>query len=221
MRCIIAAAGNGDRWGDYLGLRKHQVPINGVPIIKRTIDQFQSAGITPLVLCHPDHVYEYAGARYTTVVPDPDSSIHKVASSSSLWSSTDRTLLVFGDVYFSNRAFRRLLKDDGHWTVYGRIGKAKYGKKLHSLFAISVHPADHDFLVQSFQEFRAIDVSGRVPSGGRLLYWYQHVTGQRFHPTDLVDKGHFIRINDVTDDVDKPSHYNQLKRAVAKARGAK
>lgn len=218
MKVIIAAAGHGHRWGGHLGIRKHQAPIDGMPILQRLIDQFTDAGVRPVVLCHPDHPYDYPGADYTTITPDDTSSIAKISSSHHLWCPHGRTLVVFGDVYFSPAGFAALLPDPPHWTVYGRIGRSRYSRrKRHSLFGLSFSPDEHDQIWSTCVQIAQLDRAGEIPSGGRLLYWYQHVTGQPLHPTMLTDEGHWVQISDETDDVDKPSHYEMLRRAVRAA----
>ena len=42
MKYIIMADGEGKRWKNYNGLPKHLIPVDGEPIIKRTIDQIRS-----------------------------------------------------------------------------------------------------------------------------------------------------------------------------------
>lgn len=220
MKVIIAAAGEGKRWAMHLGIRKHQAPINGVPIIQRQVEQFNAAGIRPLILCHPDHPYDYPGADYTTVTPDPVASIDKVLSSRDLWSDNERTLIVFGDVYFSDAGFASVSRPPADWTVYGRRGRSPYNDQLHALFALSFSPGHHDFIERTCEEIAAMDRRGAMPveNCGRLLYWYQHVTGQPLHPTDLEDRGHWVQIRDETDDADKPSHYRMLQASVEEGR---
>ena len=37
MRIVILCAGDATRWGGYLGLPKHLVPIHGEPLLHRTV----------------------------------------------------------------------------------------------------------------------------------------------------------------------------------------
>lgn len=50
-RVLILCAGDGERWGEYLGVPKQLAPIRGVPLLLRTAGQVVSHfGVLPVVV---------------------------------------------------------------------------------------------------------------------------------------------------------------------------
>ena len=64
MKYIIMADGEGKRWKNYNGLPKHLIPVDGEPIIKRTIDQIRSIDDRgDIIITSHNESYEFEGAK--------------------------------------------------------------------------------------------------------------------------------------------------------------
>lgn len=61
MQYIIMADGEGKRWGDYLGIPKHLVKINGEPLIARTVRLLKENGVTDIIITSRDSRYDFEG----------------------------------------------------------------------------------------------------------------------------------------------------------------
>lgn len=214
MRVIIPAAGLGERWAMYGGIRKHQAKVAKEPILARQIRLWNAVGVRPLVLVHPDYPYDYQDADYEAVDPG-GSSIGKITSSRPWWSDTEDTVISFGDVYYTYPGFEQLLPPRGEWTVFGRLHRYQYGAKGRSFFGLRFRPADAPEVEAIAAEVERLDNAGElVPSHGRLGVFYRIGTGQSPIARLLADRGHLVTIDDITDDIDKPEHLKLLRRAV-------
>jgi choline kinase len=104
VRAVIIAGGEGKRWNDYLGVPKHLVSIEKETLLQRTVRQLNEAGVFEIYIVGPnDYRYRIEGTKLyepQTFYNDLDSD--KMLSSSYLWSTKQRNLILFGDVFFTD-----------------------------------------------------------------------------------------------------------------------
>ena len=207
MRIIIPCAGTALRWGDYLGKPKHLITIEGEVLLKRTIRQFRHSG----------HIFVVGlDARYDL----PDSTLYvprlysdnldadKVLSSVDLWSKTDRTLLLFGDVWFSTDAVETIVSWPVHGVrFFGRENPSSItGSPWGELFGVSFWPDNHDSMNAHVAEALEAHRAGQT---NRSSLWEIYRASQAIDlNTHQVDGG-FTEINDWTDDFDFPIDYDK------------
>lgn len=210
-RIIIVAAGNSKRWNDYGGIPKHLVPIENVPLIHRTINQLMQAGMTDLVLVAYDD--RYGTCRLVVTKPTesilPDTGIgHSYAH----WCYTGRTIVIFGDVVFSNEAISILLKEhpsnDVMW--YGRLGASTTtGHAWKEMFAMSFWPTNIPALLRRIEIVRTLKEKDKKMMGAA---WPLHSL-QAFGSAGRWERSKWlIEIDDLTDDMDTPDDYAEWKR---------
>lgn len=208
MRVIIAAAGGQSKWDWYLGVPSHLAPVNGQPLLARTVAQ-------ALKLTADVHVTTPEDERYAPVckgatrhiVPEP--GISEYDSTRSLWSPNERTILLYGDVYFTDRALKTIASySRRQYRCFGRYGPSRYtGCRYGEVFAASWWPAQH----QQMDEFlaRVADLRARRevtrPTAWMLLRCWQRTPLDRHQ----VSPRWFTEINDWTDDFDYPQDYDQ------------
>lgn len=208
---IIVAGGEAKRWKNYLDTPKHLIEIDGVPILDRTIEQIK--------VHEPDDFYIVSNKILTRSVKrtspenNPEySEANKIFSSRKLWSSDGRTIILFGDTYFTNEALEKIMghKEPGFW-VFGRPFESSItGKPYGEIFAFTFYPEsipDIEFCLDRVTslEKRMVIRKANVWSLYRAMLKI---------PDDLMDlhivseKG-FVNINDWTEDFDYPVDYDR------------
>ncbi|MEO8625621.1 MAG: NTP transferase domain-containing protein [Candidatus Limnocylindrales bacterium] len=205
-RVIVIAAGAGNRWGNYGGTPKHFAPVQGEPTIARTVRLFADAG--DIWIVGSDERYRLPGTHLH--VPEHrsvDFEADRFTNSRHLWSPSGRTLLLLGDVWFSDEAAATIKAWRGpDWQWFCRFGKSEMtGCSRPEGFAFALWPAHHqlaeDALVRIVEERREgllHRAQGwelyRAMAGALDLRW-------------MRDHGHATRIDDLTQDFDYPQDY--------------
>ena len=142
---IIIAAGSATRWGNHMGVPKHLIVIEGEPILYRTVRLLKERGVKNIYVVGPpdDPRYEVPGSKL--YIPTKDRSNHdadKFLNSSPLWNLSGRTIVFYGDVYFTEEAMDTIINwYDMKWTLFARFGASKFtGTKWGECFAQSFYP---------------------------------------------------------------------------------
>lgn len=156
-RVLILAAGPNLGW--HGPERRHMVVVpydmnylqdpQLLPLIHRTQQQCLGYGIAPIVVTQLDNI-DYA-------LPYPEDLFALPAKptrgweqewdgSREYWSTTERTVILLGDTYYSGAFIHALLSDDtDHWHFYARFEpneRKPYGEGL----AWVIHPSAHEHL---------------------------------------------------------------------------
>lgn len=199
MRVIIPAAGEGERWAAHGGITKHEALIGRERIIDRLVRQV--SGHTDNILVIGSLRVAKASVRKPRLDP-AKRDIDKIASSRHLWSTEERTLILFGDVVLTDWAAGRILEDDHEgWRVYGRHGASEEtGKRYGELFALSVMPEAHALLDDLIERTAALN------GPNRLWHLYRMGVGLNVW-ADVPPTTNFFHINDYSDDVDTPEEW--------------
>jgi choline kinase len=144
MRAIIIAAGEGSRWGEYLGIPKHLAEVEGEPVLYRTVRLLKQNGVSEIIIVGPmDLRYKLDDVNLFVPVKHPEyADADKFLSSEILWNTNGRTITLFGDVFFSEEAITKIISCNREtWTVFGRqFGSIFTGTKYGEIFAHSFFP---------------------------------------------------------------------------------
>jgi hypothetical protein len=211
MRAIIAAAGGQSKWNEHLGVPSHLCPLTrhgNQPLVHRTIEQVR--GYTPdVTITTPDD------DRYNSVAPMCVRSVvtgehpSEYAATRHLWNEDGRTVLLLGDVFFSEQAMLQIMFDTRRqYMVYGRYRKSAItGTPYGEIFAASWWPEEHERLDRTIKMVHDVRASGAVtrPPGWMILRAYQGTPLNRH----LVLSDWFTEIDDETDDIDFPADYDR------------
>lgn len=206
MRVIIAAAGGDKAWNGHLDVPRHMVPVGGEPLLQRTIRQAVAFTEDVHVTTPDDDRYRVVGAiRH---VREPGES--EYASTRDLWSEDSRTVLLLGDVYFTDRAMSTICGDRRRgFRAYGRRGASHLtGTPYGELFAASWWPEHHEQMDRRLATVHAARSAGAVtrPPGWMLLRAWQGTPLDRH----IVKRGRFFtQIDDLTDDIDTAADYQR------------
>jgi len=216
MRALIIAAGEGSRWGDYLGIPKHLAKVDGEPILYRTVRLLKENGVSEIIIIGPMYMrYWVDDVNLFVPVKNPEyADADKFLSSEMLWNATGRTITVFGDVFFSEEAMTKIVScDRTTWTVFGRPSGSKFtGTPYGEIFAHSFFPNDilkHkeclEILVDAVKKKDA-----KKGSGWEHYKVMQGIRGRDIRRSKIIIDENFVEIDDWTEDFDFPEDYDNF-----------
>lgn len=197
---IIMADGLSKRWGTTC---KHLLFVNGIPLIARTVRQLKSNNLDNITLICPDSFRLVPELSRTTTISngynltEDRPLLDGILRTKPLWS--DKTLILLGDVCFSNDAIKLLCEHDCNYSLFGRQGGNKTtGKSAGELFAVRFLFSDWGAVIMDMEN---------VLSCGKGKLWDLH----RYSSLDIHS------IDDYTDDTDSIEAYTQFWKKLEKA----
>lgn len=220
-RVMILAAGEGSRWENYRGTPKHLTTIEDEVLLERTCRQFLRY-TDDVIVVGADSRYEVSGTTlYIPPAPKPKwQDMAKFWSSHERWGSK-RTVLAFGDVYYTDDAVKTIMENKDEWHCFLRKGPSSFtGCEWKEIFAFAFNGTQN----QRFREKIMKSIAQKTaPSGGgwqllRELVWDTH--------NYLFDNPYYTNIDDWTEDFDFPidlTHWefnrkNALKKTSSSSR---
>ena len=209
-RAIIICAGEASRWGNHLDTPKHLIEIEGERILNRTVRLLNERGIKDVhvVVKEQDDRYSIEGSRLAIVKPDyeKNADADKFLSSQDLWNTNGRTIVLYGDVYFSDQAMNTICNHNkSEWTLFCRPGPSKItGTPWGECFAQSFINRD------IYRHRTALERIARLYKEGILKRCggWEHYRAMVNRPDEAM-RAHamttnFVEIDDWTDDFDYP-----------------
>lgn len=207
-RAVIMAAGTGERWADYAGGPKHFLEIDGEQLLPRLVRQLRDKAEI-VVSGPPDPRYKLADAALWVPYANPanhegDAHLGTVP----VWDHEGRTILLFGDCWYSDAAMETILGYGGtDWRYFCRFEPSELtGKPWGEGWAWSFYPGSIPDILAAWQR-----VIGLVDSGvlWRCNGWehYRAMCGlpDEQMPIDFHgDYGQATVIDDWTEDFDFP-----------------
>jgi molybdopterin-guanine dinucleotide biosynthesis protein A len=199
VRVIIAAAGEGERWNNYRNTPKHLATIEDEVILNRIVKQF-SRYTDDIIIIGKDERYKVEGTTLFSPQEGDWYDFAKIYSSNQLWSDT-RTVIVFGDVYFTDDAVDKIMTDQNEYRFFLRKGPSKYTGKGHKeIFAIAFSGGMNQKIKTYIQELVDKKQTG---AGAWRLYLHMHNIQNTRNIEECFKAGGYTEINDWTDDFDK------------------
>lgn len=214
MRAIIIAAGDATRWGNHLNTPKHLVEVDGEPILNRTVRLLNNNGVTDIHIVGPnDDRYKITGTSLFIPVKNPNyHGVDKFLNSEGLWSKCSRTLVMYGDVFYTDEAIKTIVEFQGtDWTLFCRFSGSKIsGGKYGECFVQSFYPKDINLHKEKLLlVVESVNNRNLKKSGGWEHYRAMNeVTGRELRKHNQYNKC-FI-IDDFTDDFDYPEDYDEF-----------
>ncbi len=204
-RLLIMAGGKEERWRNHLGTHKHLVSIHGERLLDRTVRMLRERGAADIMIVAKYPEYDVA---CTQRVHPHDEHRGAVVSSRDFWSGTQRTTVVFGDVYFTDAAMDRICNmSSPQCTFIGRSRRSRItGCPYQELFGLSLVPESHRRVSQSIERVKQALADGeiRICPGWSI---YRHLQG--LHLRDKRCPANFLNIDDFTEDFDVPEDYER------------
>jgi hypothetical protein len=200
-RCIIICAGEATRWDNYLDVPKHLIEIGGETILQRTVrllNKYEGLDIF-VVGKNDDDRYKIPGSTYYEADLNPENvDADKFLSSQSLWNEDGRTIVFYGDVWFTEEAIDTIIMHTGtDWVLFSNDKEC---------FAQSFYPEHIEEHRNALYRIRDDFKSGVIKRCGGWEH-YRAMTGT---PLDKHEfRGRNIKIYDLTDDFDFPWEYDE------------
>jgi hypothetical protein len=218
----VIAGGDGTRWDAYLGVPKHLAPVLGEPIIHRTQRLLAMAGVHDVRVISTDARFPRHGGVLEPPVgyESAGGGVKKFLDSSHAWNPEGRTLVLYGDVFFTEDAIREIvLGEPADWTLYCRFADSRYTGCVHpECFAQSFLPHHHAEHLRALQDVARWFAAGSLKRAGG----WEHYRRMLGYPIQQMGRGlrrdpgrRRVVIDDWTDDFDRPSDYEEFVRRYA------
>jgi choline kinase len=196
-RIIIAAAGEGRRWNNFRNIPKHLITIENEKLLHRIYKQFRHFS-DDIVIISSDERYAIEGATLKPPMIGDWLDFGKIYSSNYLWSD-EKTIIVFGDVYFTDEAVQTIMSNRDPYKFFMRKGPSKYTGKGHKeIFAFSFEGSMNEEIKKHIKDL--IDIKQGGAGAWRLYLHMNNIT----HSRDYFKGDGYVEINDWTDDFDYP-----------------
>jgi hypothetical protein len=213
--CIVLCGGNNSRWGKYKNThRKHLVEIESEILLNRTLRLVAAFNPDRTVVVVNKCDLELYSSKLSfhaelygikPVVPC-QTEAYKFLSSKELWNRAGRTIVLLGDVWFSEEAMAKIFNDAGEeWTAFGRAGASRYtGCPYGEIFAQRFTCfAEHG---ENLARLNAMYLKGTCmrPASGWAHYQLMIGSSPNIHTVGP----RFVEIDDFTEDFDCPEDYD-------------
>ncbi|MCP3684950.1 MAG: NTP transferase domain-containing protein [bacterium] len=200
---IIIAAGDGTRWNNHLDVPKHFIPIEGEPLIKRTIRLLRERSIEGIHVVGPDD--DRYRIPYTDLfIPvKQGGGLDKFLNSAELWNKEGRTLVIYGDVYFTDEAMDTIINyEEKEWRLFCSFNHGE-------CFAQSFYPEHIEEHYKTLKNVAKMESDGGLTCVGGWSH-YRRMCGI---DTDIHGNyGRCIPIEDLTNDFDCAEDYTKFMK---------
>ena len=207
---LILAGGDGTRWKNYRGAPKHLVTIEGERLLNRTARQClkYSSNVTIVGI---DERYRVMDT--TLFVPEHPTykweEMDKFVSSMHLWGE-DKTILMFGDVYYTDEAVNTIMTNQSSWACFCRTDASKItGKNWKEIFAFSFDESEASMFREAITHLHLYEP--KINSAGGWSLFRYLTFGNHLKPTEpelLWNTGRHVEIDDWTEDFDFPKDFD-------------
>jgi len=212
---IIICAGEASRWGNYLNTPKHLIEIEGERLLDRTIRLLKERGITEIYTVVKEITPEYHNpdaAQYkANLQPEKYGDADKFLSSKALWNEEGRTLVFYGDCYFTDEAMDTIVGcTRREWLLFCRPNASKVtGTRWGECFAQSFYTEDIPKHRAALLRIARLYKEGVITRCGGWEH-YRAILGRldaRIRRPHVMGD-HYVEIDDWTDDFDFPKDYD-------------
>lgn len=209
MRIFILANGEAKRWGNYLGVDKQLLEIDGEPLLYRTVRLLRENGFDDIYIVGK---YVVKGAK--NFIPKVEPLIkHNIAREK--LDGTETFALLYGDCYYTEAIIRDLKerktdKEHLHWSCQRPnkyTGKPYVEGYIHAIY-------DKEFWNRKMEEYESLIRSGKHQhTKDWQPFRYAIGTDLYKHEPELY-KDYEVDWEDETDDFDFPIDYDRWMKNV-------
>ena len=210
MKYLIMCGGTYKKWETP----RHMLPINGEPIVGRTIRLLAENGIEDIAISSDNPVFEQFGVP---VLKHDNRYVGYGGGNNGRWTDAfypteEPTCYLFGDVVFSPEAIKTIIKtetDDIQFFASAPPFAEGYIKKWAEPFALKVVNTEHlKHAINLTKQYQDRGMFKRKP----IMWELWQVI--RETPLNHIDYGSYVVINDYTCDVDDKGDIQKLEDAV-------
>ena len=203
-KVVILCAGDASRWGDYLGVPKQLVTFNGESLLHRTERLLRKKGCHDItVISHDDRLRLETCSFFR---PERfQCTTETFLSTRSLWG--EMTLVLLGDVFYTQNAIERIVSYTNGIHVFGRPGGNLFtGSPYGEIFAFSFARDCADEMLENAER---VCVDAKEGGRGKIWELYRSLAGFSLAES-RTEREIFVSIHDFTDDVDSPEEYERV-----------
>jgi len=213
MRAIIIAAGEATRWKNYLRVPKHYISIDGEPIIERTVRLLRENGLSDIFVVSKEYRVPGCVNYRPTLNYEQNVDADKFLSSKELWNPDGRTVVFYGDVFFTEEAVGAIVGfEKAEWTLFCRPDRSTFtGRPWGECFAQSFYPQDLERHEAALHRIVKLYKTGVI----RRCGGWEHYRAMVGRPDAEIQEPHimstnYFTIDDFTDDFDLPKDYKMF-----------
>lgn len=220
-RALILSQGGGRRWETdghpYLGRPKQLLEVDGETLVARAARLFAERGCEVMVLATDERMTPAHGVRVALDDPWPvPSDMAKFIGTQHLWSLEGRTLILWGDCFYSDTLADLIVNhpsDDLHY--FRRPGPSEVtGCRWDESFAVSFGPGEHgrvrDLAVSVHGAWERRELRRRKGTHLPIRNHYAAAIGVPFdNRRALLDSPGQTTVDDWSDDIDSPAEYRE------------
>jgi hypothetical protein len=202
-KVLILCAGDGYRWGEYLGVPKQLININNEKLLDRTVRLLHKSEYRDIEIVSNDYRLKLSHCNFFKPLKF-GWVVETLLSTKELWKT--RTIVLLGDVFYTDFAIQTILNFKGCLGVFGRPWPSKYTTCNHGeIFALSFNKTSIGKVVNSANKALSYGISG---GRGNLWNFYQSLVNFPFD-VNKIESEYFNTIDDFTDDFDTPKDYRR------------
>lgn len=212
-RVIVISAGDQSRWKNFRDTTRHLVSVEGESLLQRTCKQFLKYTDDVCVIGLDERYKVDNTSLYIIKTQNTHwRDAAKFLSSKNLWLADGRTVLVFGDTYFTPEAVKLIMTDKSSFKWFLRKGPSTVtGAGAKEIFALSFDSSVLNTLAQKLLYFVSYNIQENA-----TWAWYKASVGTVV--ADLFNNQHFTVIDDWTQDFDTPEDLLAWEDARKKAK---
>jgi hypothetical protein len=207
-KVLLLCGGEASRWNNYLGVNKHFVQVDGESLIENTCKKLISSGFNEIVIAGRGEEYAIDLADYFCV-PEFGCSepVNKFLSTRNFWEHQESSVLLFGDVYFSQQAINAAkIRMLGKIFFIGRMTPSRItGCDYMEIFGLSFGAEAVPEILSALEEIKQL--ASERPTGWQLYKILADRTA--INEEDNQVEVNFIHIDDFTEDFDFPEDYDR------------
>lgn len=211
--CLILCGGANSRWNGHLGMaRKHLINVEGECLLQRSVRQVQALSVRPTVVVNAGDVALYrkhleGPVDFREIDPQPSNATEawKFLSSRAGWNTAGATIVLLGDVWFSDLAIAAICSTTADWIAFGRAGASVLTGHPHGeIFAQRFERHE-----QHLEQLLKLDQLYRAGRCRRTAGWAHYHLMIGADPAMQCAGKAFCQVDDFTDDFDTPADYER------------
>lgn len=199
MRYIIMADSAGKRWENYAGMDKHMVPVEGEPLLCRTVRQVTEADhFSDIIITSHDQRLSVEGAR----IYSPENNRDPIDRFTEELISDDVCFL-YGDTFYTDECIKMITEAKVKSLLF-------FGNRMS---VVGIKILDGEVFREHFEKVRDMYRKGELK---RCIGWqiYQSYAGLPFD--DNVIGADYVDVKDGALDINTPEDYRELLRRLEK-----
>lgn len=195
MIYIIMCDGKGTRWNNYKNIKKHFIPINGEPLLKRTVRLFKEKDPnSKIIITSHDESYNIEGAiRY-----EPKHNVLEIDRFTNELIADDICFL-YGDTYYPEESVEKIINEEAEDLLF--FGNQK------SIVAIKIK--DGELFRKHVNNVKELFLKGKI---NECKGWHVYQSFQNLEYDKKMIANKFIVLDEDTIDFNTPIDFESRKK---------